>query len=157
MADFSQDGSLSTARIAELLAPTLGWEKSSEVVEAAASKLRLPARALTTGEAHALLDDLSGKPGMVGIAARFTRSRLEGPKSGQALSSCGPASVRSPASIPRAPTPGSTVNADEVAGLLASAMGAEKAIEVVLAAVRQLDMDASRLDKHQALALLDHL
>jgi hypothetical protein len=120
MVDFPPEGTLPTARIAEILAPTLGWEKSSEVVDAAVERLALSRTSLTLEEALSLLAHLARTPGMVGIAARFARSRLDTPRAAPppasaVLPASGPISVRASASSPRAPTPGTTVTADEVA------------------------------------------
>jgi hypothetical protein len=195
-------GTISSARLIELVAATLGWEKSAEVVGAAVGKLGLSTRALTADQALCVLAELAQAPGMAGIAARFARSRLEGapapasssePASGLASA---PAVVVGPARVgdtlaPPAPvdsrplgtlgssihagdTPvpqpfstradslrshasGAAVTADEVAELLASTMGADKALEVVLDAARRLDFDEGHLDHVQALSLLDHL
>jgi hypothetical protein len=173
MFDLPTDGVLTAARIAELLAPTLGWEKGSEVVDIAVTRLALPGSALTLGQAIAVLDELARTPGMVGIAARFARSRLDAPRAVEIVRAPppsvhppppstrgpvpagGPVSGRAPASG-RLP-PGTTVTSDDVAALLANAIGADKAQEVVLAAVHRLGFRAERLDKAQAMAVLDHL
>jgi hypothetical protein len=67
----------------------------------------------------------------------------------------GPTSARAPSSSRLAP--GTTVTADDVASLFANAIGADKAQEVVREAVPRLGLRADRLDKAQAMLLLDHL
>ena len=76
---------------------------------------------------------------------------VSAPSSGPA----GPTSARAPSSGRLAP--GTTVTADDVASLLANAIGADKAHEAVLEAVQQLSLRADRLDKAEAMLLLDHL
>lgn len=167
MVDFPRDGSITTARIAELLAPTLGLEKSSEVAEAAAAKLGFSTGSLTMAQTTAILDDLARTPGMVGIAARFARTRLfptqqVRPEStrppapaAEVLPASGPLSKQTPPSAPRAA--GASVTADDIAALFAGAMGADKAAEVIHGAARRLGLDPQRFDRTQAMALLDHL
>jgi hypothetical protein len=179
MVELPPDSTLTSARLAELLAPTLGWEKSLEVVDAAASRLGLSPNELSVHQGLSVLDELARTPGMVGIAARFARSRLDAnraPPPAAAMASTGPISARIPRSSPHAadvasgarsaPRPAeppasstarTTVTAGEVAALLSSAMGAEKATETVLNAARRLGFAPERLDKVQAIALLDHL
>jgi hypothetical protein len=145
-------GNLSASRIAELLAPTLGVEKSKEVVDAAVTRLRLDPHAhdLSLDQALAILDDLGRAPGMVGIAARFARTRLDAPKSG-------PVSVRHDAAPVSSARGAITVSSDEVAALLAGVLGAARSQEVVARALSQLGLPRDRLDKAQAMMLLDHL
>jgi hypothetical protein len=143
-----------SARIVELLAPTLGWEKGAEMVASAQSRLGMSGSTLTYGQAGILLDELGRTPGMVGISARFARSRLEAPRA--AASATGPASA--PARQPPSGKPGeASVTADDIADLLTSALGAEKAQEIVRAAVRRFGFTPERLDRTQAMALLDQL
>jgi hypothetical protein len=178
MLDLPSDGTVSWARIAEMLAPTLGWEKSTEVVGEAAARLELPSEAMTLAQAIQLLGELGRAAGMVGIAARFARSRLDGPRPPPPVSvirpSTPPPSSRSRetravtiAESPRLPTfdappssrkpPETTVTAHEIASLLAVALGAEKALELVLGAARRLGIAPERIDKQHAMALLDQL
>ena len=49
------------------------------------------------------------------------------------------------------------MTSDDVASLLANAIGADKAHDVVLEAVERLGLRAERLDKAQAMLVLDHL
>ena len=60
--------------MAELLAATLGEEKAAELVNAAAAEVGLGA---TFGREDALgvLERLADAPGLVGITARFAKSR----------------------------------------------------------------------------------
>ncbi|MFT3769416.1 MAG: hypothetical protein QM820_28595 [Minicystis sp.] len=67
---------ISATRLMELLAPTLGWDKSSETVSVALARRGQSHGELSIEEALALLDALSQSPGLVGIAARFVATRL---------------------------------------------------------------------------------
>jgi hypothetical protein len=183
MVELPPDAVLPTSHLAELLAPTLGWEKSSEVVESAAIRLGLsPGRALRVDQALAVLDELARTPGMVGIAARFARSRLEArtsaaaapaaprsPDAAAASASAEPLSRRSASPFHEGPksqrlddpvssrSTGTSISTREIAALLSSALGTDKAQEVVAAAAARLGLSSDRLDKAHAIALLDHL
>ncbi len=73
----SRPDTLTVRSLIEMLAATLGWEKSAEVVNATAQKLGLPPVVITSAEASTLLAELAKAPGMVGVTARFARSRME--------------------------------------------------------------------------------
>lgn len=145
----------------ELLAPTLGWEKSSEVVSVALSKRALPHGELTMDEAAALLDDLATRAGMVGIAARYAATRLQSQRGAPVSMGRPSASERPPP--PSGNTPSSSrarpVSLDmrEIVDLFASAMGRDKSHEVVASAAKRLGLPSDRLDKAQALNLVDQL
>ncbi|MEZ4221356.1 MAG: hypothetical protein R3B13_10565 [Polyangiaceae bacterium] len=64
------------AALAELLAPALGDVKAKDVIQAAAEQLHLEHGPLTRDQALALLDHIALGPGLVGISARFVKSRL---------------------------------------------------------------------------------
>jgi hypothetical protein len=159
--------SFSATRLTELLAPTLGWEKSAEVVGAALARLGLPQGVIAPAEAFSVLDALAQTPGMVGIAARFARTRVDVPR----VSTTRPRIDRSALPVPDPATPPSsrdvpssrvngtqkTLAAHEIAALFAGAMGKEKGEEVVLGAARRLGLPVTELDKAQALLLLDDL
>lgn len=190
---------ISAAQIADLLASTLGAEKALEVVDAAVNRLGLGAVSgdLSLDQSLSILDDLSRAPGMVGITARFARTRLDAPRSASFLKSAsprrermpsysslegaasgrdrtpgsgpvssrpanldsGPISVRAPSSqdAPSSAVKGGTVTAEEIAALLTSAMGAQQSQEVVRTAILDLGLPDGRLDKQQAMAVLDFL
>ncbi len=67
---------VSQAALVELLAPALGDAKAKEVIRQGALDLRIPNGMLTHKQALALLDKVAHAPGLVGISARFVRSRL---------------------------------------------------------------------------------
>lgn len=60
--------------ITALLATSIGEEKAKAVVESAATELLLP-DPMSTAEAMAVLEHIAGQEGLVGVAARFARSR----------------------------------------------------------------------------------
>src|SRR4051794_39413115 len=62
--------------IVALLAPTLGLEKSEEVVVGAMRGLGLPLDAVEQDDVFAILDILGRVAGLIGVAARFARGRL---------------------------------------------------------------------------------
>jgi hypothetical protein len=63
-------------QIVNLLAPTLGEEKSEEVVLAALTRRQLPLDTLDQKQALTLLEDLAAQHGLVGVTARFAKARL---------------------------------------------------------------------------------
>jgi hypothetical protein len=164
MFELSPDAVVPSSHLAELLAPTLGWEKSSEVVEAATLRLGFSPQELRKDQALAVLDELTRTPGMVGIAARFARSRLDARGSAGASPSAEPVSRRAPHPRPDEPAgPVSsrnvvtTISTHDVAALLSNALGMDKALELVAAAAARLGLPSDRLDKGAAIALLDQL
>jgi hypothetical protein len=68
---------ISATRLMELLTPTLGWDKSSEVVSVALARRGLSHGELSLDDALTLLEVLSGTAGMVGIAARYAATRVQ--------------------------------------------------------------------------------
>lgn len=142
----------------ELLAPMLGWEKSSEVVSVALSRRASSHGELPVDDALALLEELAAQPGMVGIAARYATTRLTAqrastdvpppPSGGAPSSGVVPASSRARLLA---------LDVRDIVELFSSVMGRDKGEVVVSAATRKLGLPGDRLDKAQALALVDHL
>jgi hypothetical protein len=66
----------SAEQIAELLTPSLGQEKSHEVVNAALGRRAFPRQGIDYTQALELLDDLTREAGIVGVTARFAKARL---------------------------------------------------------------------------------
>jgi hypothetical protein len=58
------------------LAPALGREKARDATTAAAHRLGLDPRSLSREQAMTVLDELAREGGIVGVVARFARSRL---------------------------------------------------------------------------------
>lgn len=59
-----------------LLTGTLGRELALSAVEEAADEMGLPASTMSEEEALSLLERLAGRPGKVGVTARFAKARL---------------------------------------------------------------------------------
>jgi hypothetical protein len=179
MVELSPNAVISMSSIAELLAPTLGCEKSAEVVEGAALRLGFSPEALRADQALAMLDELARTPGMVGIAARFARSRLDAqraslPPAAEPPSRRYPGQRSTMGETPKPPPQASTlsppgtgpvssrsvvttISTRDVAALLSSAMGMDKALEIVTTTSDRLGLSPDHLDKTQAIALLDQL
>lgn len=61
--------------LAGLLSQNIGIEKATELVRAAARELALGER-VTPEQGLAVLERIAAQPGIVGIAARFAKSRV---------------------------------------------------------------------------------
>lgn len=140
---------VSTTKLIELLAPTLGPEKSADVVALALSRRRLARGDLQVADALVLLDDLAQSPGMVGIAARYAIPRVQ---SGSGPAS-GPASSEAPSS---SRTRALTIELREIVELFSAVVGRAKSEEVVASGAQKLGLGA-RLDRTQALSLVELL
>jgi hypothetical protein len=160
------DEPVSPRILASLFAPTLGWDKSEDAINASIHRLGLSLKAglLTVTQALAVLDDLTTERGIVGVTARFVRSR------GDFHRALNPQSERSGVReiaprIPDAPPPSrrdvrrepTKLALHEIVPLLANTIGQEKAEEAVLAGLRRLGLPEDRLDLAQASLLFDAL
>lgn len=67
---------LTELELAAHLASALGETKALEVVQSARSELRIPGGSLRRDQVLAVLDAIATEPGLVGITARFVKSRL---------------------------------------------------------------------------------
>lgn len=67
---------VSRGDLAKLLAQALGNEKASDAVNKAAQKLGLRRDVLDKDQALSVLEQIAQTPGLVGITARFAKSRL---------------------------------------------------------------------------------
>jgi hypothetical protein len=72
----SRGGPLTRADLVELLAPTLGMEKSEEVLLGTLQQLRLSVDQVSAEDGLAVLEELTKSPGIVGIASRFAKVHL---------------------------------------------------------------------------------
>jgi hypothetical protein len=147
--------------VVALLAPTLGQEKSEEVVSEAARALGIADDTLDPDRVRALLGALGRTPGLVGVAARFARTRYERrasepPAQPAEATDPVPASTRDPSSARPAGSP-KTISRRRVVMLLAPTLGEEKADEVVVAALRRRGLPENALSRQDALVLLDEL
>jgi hypothetical protein len=158
----SSSSLLTVRSLIEMLASSLGWEKSAEVVDAAVARLKYPPVLITPAQASDVLAELAKVPGMVGVTARFARTRMglagPTPPSTNRTSSLG-----SPTSNDNAPPASSRKNAArsifmaEVVKLIAGSVGDERAEEAVLDAVRRLRLPSRALSRNQTLAVFDDL
>jgi hypothetical protein len=70
-------GRIEWTALAALLSPSLGDAKADEVVRAAMEALRFhPFKPLDTQQALEVLEQVAQTPGIVGVAARFAKSRV---------------------------------------------------------------------------------
>jgi len=159
------DEPISPRILVSLFAPTLGWDKSEETIGLALSRLGLKATLLTAAQALAVLDDLATERGIVGVTARFVRSR------GDFHRALGPPSERTgvrEVTAARGSDPGPISRREprrdqgklavrEIVPLLANTIGQEKAEEAVVAAIRRLGLPDEQLDLAQAILLFDAL
>jgi hypothetical protein len=163
--------------VASLLAATLGWEKSVQLVVEAARTMRFREEALQYEECIAILAMLGREDGIVGVAARFARTRADAPASNvTALHSAARANdaptaiaagLRAPP--PEAPREGATagsgtgprsgpvLSARVLAELLAHTLGLEKAEEALITSARRLSLPHDKLDRDQASRVFEDL
>ena len=66
----------SRTELAALLSQNLGTEKAVELVTAAAKELGFFDASLSTQQCLGVLERIAAQPGLVGIAARFAKSRV---------------------------------------------------------------------------------
>jgi hypothetical protein len=138
-----------------MLEPTLGWEKSSEVVQEAARELGIAGSTLTLAQILRIFESLGMRSDLVGVAARFARTRLEGnaiPGSTDERSK----SVR-PSAPPPAPELGRWIALGEIVDLFSPALGVDKSTSLVTTAASELGLVINQLDMHSALAIIDRL
>jgi hypothetical protein len=144
--------------VAALLAPTLGWEKSEEAVTDAMRRRGVSGAVLTPEQRLEILEEIAHEPGIVGVTARFVRSRLSwygGPGAGP--SSC----LRPVAAAASLPPPSSrrrpSLAISEIVPLLAHTIGYEKSEEAIVASARRLRLPTDRLERDQAALVFDDL
>ncbi|HVY49259.1 MAG TPA: hypothetical protein VHB21_25385 [Minicystis sp.] len=160
-----------TARdVAALLASTLGWEKSEELVMTVAKSLGLDPRRLSREDAVRVLEALSRQQGLVGVTARFAITRVDTLHGRHPRPDPPPAPPHdaTPASgiqrTPGAPSEPPTSNVaprrlplSELVALIASTIGEEKAQESIAFALRLKGITDDRLTQEQALAVFEVL
>jgi hypothetical protein len=156
--------------VAALLASTLGWEKSEELVGTVATKLGLDPARLDPDQAIEILDMLSRQQGIVGVTARFARSRCDSlkrasqspPKTPPPRRGAGDAARSGSIPAPPPEVPSSQVVSkrlpiSELVALLAPTIGQEKSAEAITAAARASGITEDRLTQEQALGLFEVL
>ena len=154
-------GRIGRSALLQLLAPTLGMEKSRDVVAHAARELGFPdPSSFSLDQAEALLQTLGSAEGIVGVVARFAVGRVgslleveddEPTETGVVLRP--PTREAGTGSYTRLPT----VSRSEIAALFATTLGPAKADEVLRQAAAHLGLGSGPWVRSQATTLLDHL
>jgi hypothetical protein len=139
--------------IVALLSPTLGLERSRELVRGALDDLKIPREDLSFDEATRVLDHLGQAAGVVGSVARFAKVRLT-LRDANRLGSDTLGQDRPPDSS--APVSGA-VNPSVLTALLAPTVGHERSAEVVLETIHRMGYPTDRLTLQQGLDVLEHL
>jgi len=140
----------------ELLAPAIGKEKSEDLISSSARALNYATDQLNLEQAIEILTALGAHAGIVGVSARFAKTRLMIPHRKQdklrsVEQSLAPlAEMASP--LRSAAT---TLDSGELIALLANSLGTEKSREVVGVSLSQLGFRAGTLDAQQARQVLD--
>jgi hypothetical protein len=150
------------SQLVALLAPTLGQEKSEDVISGAAKRLRITiGDEVTLAQAAAILDDLAQSGGIVGVVARFVKARSE----------LGDVDALVPSSVPPSPTgtrlltPGGGVPAvrsyaaivtrEELIALLSPVLGDEKSAEAIAAYAPKVGATGAEFTRAQAEGMLE--
>ena len=152
----SKKGTLAVQDLVAMLAPTLGREKSDELVRSTASELGLTEPVLDKASALTLIDRLGAGAGLAGVAARFVRARYLRMN----VSSIRPAATMATPSTPATQFPPPLrghVQRDALVQLLAPTLGEEKSAELIEGAARRRGENLDRLDRLTALAILEEL
>ncbi len=157
------------------LAPSLGEEKSIEVVLGALTRLGYENPLLDATQVDAVLDLLASEAGLVGVAARVAKQRsrvfADEPQSGTTGESSsstrrsmwprGDARIYESSSTLRAPSiPPSgppRFRAKDLARMLAPTIGDARAVETVAAAVGKLGVSPTDMSQEEALDVLEAL
>lgn len=158
MSEQSGSGAGTAWALAALMAPTLGWERSLEVVTGAARRLGFKESSIGADERKVILEDLSLEPGLVGVTARYVLSRTSISK--PEMQATSPPSSRRPTLPPESSASArlaATIGVHEVVAQLASLMGHDKAERAVVAGLRLLALPRERLEHDQLARLLDDL
>ena len=169
---------ISREDLALALAPSLGEEKSVEVVLGALGKLGFDAQVLAPAQVDAVLDLLATEPGLVGVAARVAKQRsrvfADDPASGQSgESSSGSgrrslwprtgidgriyessSSMRAPSLPPSEP---SKVRVKDIVRMIAAAVGDAKSDDAVKGILGRLGITGTELTQDQALQVFEIL
>jgi hypothetical protein len=156
-----RSGRVRRSAVVQLLAPTLGLEKSREVVAAAARQLGYPDPVtFSLEQAESLLQHLTGAEGIVGVVARYAVNRVgtlvlsdddEPTDTGIILRP--PTHEPGTGSYNRLPT----VSMSELVELFASSIDSARASELLRQAADQLKIGPGPWPRPQAVTLLEHL
>ncbi len=160
--------------VAALLSSTLGWEKSEELVATIAHAAGFDPNDLTPDDAVVILDMLSRQQGLVGVTARFARSRAD---TLRRMRIRPPPPLAPQIGLPGEPTPVSGIQRtpsshesaswsnlapkrlpiSELVTLIAPTIGQEKAAESIAFAIRLKGIVEDKLTQEQALAVFEVL
>jgi hypothetical protein len=144
-----------TEALVHSLARVLGDEVARNTVRDAISQLGFAGRALGRREQVQLFEWLAQRPGLVGVAARRAQGSI-------VLASSGPepaprvVSMSAPRPVRPGPS-GDAIGGAELVSMFASALGDEKAREMIEAECRRLSLDFERVSPSSARMLLDEL
>jgi hypothetical protein len=150
-------------RLQVLLAETLGWEKSGDVVDRAFEELGLGSlAALTQSELVVVLDHIGDLAGLPSVAARFVRRRLE------ASGALPPPSVSNQPALPqeddtvmsrRSITTEDTtkIEIDDLVELLAPSLEPASSREAVVRAARALGFGTGSWTRTEGMAIMDRM
>ena len=144
--------SLSINTLVGLLSPTLGAEKSADVVFTAARRLGLAEDGLTGAQAIAILEELSRVTGIVGVTARFAKQRTDFSRFAGV-----PRRSTLPPPLPSSRPPPHRVAVSDLAGLLAHTVGQEKSEDAIAAVASRLGFCADTLARPEAIAVFEEL
>ncbi|HTA89365.1 MAG TPA: hypothetical protein VK745_07315 [Polyangiaceae bacterium] len=153
-----RDQSVSFEQLAALIVPTLGKEKSHELILSRAKSLGYSADRLNLEQALKILAVIGSESGIVGVAARFAKTRLVTPHKKQMQAQSMPRSLAPAVEAPVSsvsPSVGGTLESEELVALLAQSLGTEKSREVVHSALSDLRITPGRLTAGQANAVLE--
>lgn len=70
------DSPIPCAELVRLLSPSLGQQKAEALVKQAADELKLRSDSLARSDALRVMERIADQPGLVGITARFAKSRV---------------------------------------------------------------------------------
>jgi len=148
--------------VSALLASTLGWEKSDELVLRHVRATGLDEAHLTREDALSILDALGASSGIIGVTARFARSRVASlpPAAPAAAPATAPRRLTNPAravtatharELPSSPKePARRLSTNDLAALLAPSLGEEKARECLLTVLRERGLSREDLSIEEA-------
>lgn len=154
MQERADPGALTVRSLAVLLAPTLTWEKSLQVVGGAVERLGFCDGQLRAEDGEVILRDLAIEQGIVGVAARWALTRRgKGEASISAEPALGSVRLDGRASSFLAVT----IGVHEVTAELTPLLGPDKSEPAVVEGIKRLGLPRDRLDREQTIQLLDDL
>jgi hypothetical protein len=155
MADGSSREAGGVELIVHSLARVLGDEAAEAALHEAARQLGLSGRPLGRREHIQLFEWLAERPGLVGVAARRAQVGLA-----FSLGTSEPARVAAPAAAARVAKPSlarEAIRGEDLVAMFASALGDEKARELIEGECRRLSFDFESIPAESARVLLDEL